>query len=118
MESCCGSLDITKVLLKHRWVLGQHLINALVWIGAELVDPCPVQANVLQPVTTEQGGSSTRDNEELEFVLQVLIVNIHINSTKNRDFLTCVSGELSRRGNEWGSSIPVPEPVVRLLAHD
>lgn len=116
MESSCGTLDITKVLLEHHRVLGQHLVNALVWIGVEQVDPCPLQANVLQPVTSEQGGSSTQDNEE--FLMQVVIGNIHLNCTRNRDFLTCVSEELSRRGNEGGSSIPVPEPVVRLLAHD
>ena len=49
---------------------------------------------MLQPVSTEQGGSITRDNEEVELVLLALVRNIDSNDTKDRDFLTCIHGEL------------------------
>ena len=73
---------------------------------------------MLQPVTTEQGGSITRDNEEVELLLLVLVRNMESSDTKDRDFLTCVRGELRRRGKEWVSSVRDPEPVVRLFAHN
>ena len=47
-----------------------------------------------------------------------LVRNIHLNCTKDRDFLTSVRGELCRRRKEWASSVTGPEPVVCLLAHD
>ena len=73
---------------------------------------------MLQPVMTEQGGSTTRDNEEVELVLLVLVRNMDSNDTKDRDFRTCVCGELRRRGKEWGSIVRGPEPVVHLFAHN
>ena len=72
---------------------------------------------MLQPVTIEQGGSSTRDNE-VELMLLVLVRNMDCNDTKDRDFHTCIRGEFLRRGKEWGSSVRGPEPVVRLFAHN
>ena len=74
--------------------------------------------NVLQPVPTQQGGSTTRDNEEVELVLLVLVSSMDSNNTKDRNFLTCVCGEPRRRRTERGSSIRGPEPVVGFLAHN
>ena len=105
--------------LRSSWNTAGYLASSsLIWAVVEQVQPCPVQVNMLQPVTTEQGGSSTRDNEEVELVLLVLVRNMDHNDTKDRDFLTCICGELCRRGKEWRSSVRGPKPVLRLFAHD
>ena len=74
-ESRRGILDVAEVILEHSEVLGQHLVDAVICAIVEQVQLWPVQANMLQLVTTEQGGSNTRDNE-VELMLLVLVRNM------------------------------------------
>ena len=83
----------------------------------EQMDPGPVHLDVPEPVTSEQGGSRARDNEERELVLLVLVRNNNHYCTNSTKFLTSVRGEHSRRGQEKGSGIGGPEPIVCLIAH-
>ena len=48
----------------------------------------------------------------------VLVRHMHINNTKSKYFFTCISHELRRRRLQWWSRIPVPEPFIRLFAHN
>ena len=79
-----GALDVAEVVLEYSGVLSQHLVDVVISAVVEQVQPCPVQANMLQTVTTEQGGSSTRDNEEVELMLLVLVRNWTVMTPRQR----------------------------------
>ena len=69
MECCSSTLDFTEIVLEHRRVVFQNLVSKLFRVGVELMDPGPVNVNVLEPVTSKQGGPSARDDEEGKLVL-------------------------------------------------
>ena len=81
-----GILDVTEVLPKRFGVLVQDVLEVVGCSG--VLDAVPVQSEVLQPVSSQQGGSVASDHKDVQISLLCLVENMHTDCALNYNALT------------------------------